>query len=238
MWLETTRRPFGRRVSWVLMRRLRAFGRRGSQRSARRPPGRWAGSVIRSGSCISEARRGGSAGRSPVIACRASGNLAGWAVASTMRGAAPRACLLGRDDSAGGMRVEQVAAALLHAADAVGDFGLAGAGGRRSRAASARALGPARSGRTGRARPSSPAPRPASRPAGLEQVALEVGGDLDVHGRRGGGLDAAHLVERRWHARAPGCRCRWWRWSAARSAAPCGAPRSRPGCRRSCRSAR
>ena len=41
------------------------------------------------GRVISEARRGGRAGRSPVIACMASGNLAGWAVASTMFGTVP-----------------------------------------------------------------------------------------------------------------------------------------------------
>ena len=36
---------------------------------------------------------------------------------------------------------------------------------------------------------------PASRPAGLEQQPLEIRGDLDVHRRRGGGVNLAHLVD-------------------------------------------
>src|SRR6478672_480850 len=93
-------------------------------------------------------------------------------------------CLLGCDYAAGGVRVEQISAAPPHFADAVGHLGLAGT--------CRREVAPHRLERvteleaTRLRERAHPGPHPGSIPtARLEQVALEVGGYLDVHRRRG-----------------------------------------------------
>ena len=72
----------------------------------------------------------------------------------------------------------------------------------------------------------------------LEQQALEVGADLDVHARRQAGLDALAPTCRWRRGSGPGCRCGWSRPPGAPPAAPCGARPRRPGRCRNCRSAR
>ena len=91
-----------------------------------------------------------------------------------------------RDDGAGAMRVQQVAALRLDAADAVGDGGLVDALGDE-----ALAVGHDDVGEADRAALLQAVHLAAHEggvaAGGLEQEALEVGGDLDVHGRRRGG---------------------------------------------------
>ena len=87
-------------------------------------------------------------------------------------------------------------------------------------------------------RPSARARAAPSPAAQIEQQALEIAGDLDVHARADGRHDRARADRRRSRRSAPGCRCGWWRRSAGRSAGPCRARRSRHRRRRNCRSAR
>ena len=85
----TTRRPFAERRE--LDGHAAALQDRARQRfdeAPRRRRGRWRDGEALRFAVSRPARRGGSAGRSPVIACMASGNLAGCAVASTTCGRA------------------------------------------------------------------------------------------------------------------------------------------------------
>ena len=147
------------------------------------------------------------AGRRPVAASTASGNFAGWAVASATIGvpgcrkrwptATPTAVC--------GSSRKPVSRTV--SAHGRGDLRLVGrAGGEIARGSP-------------RAAPSSMAKAPDLREArhqaadrggvaaiGLEQQPLEVGRDLDVHRRRRGGVHAAHLVAAGLRACGPGCR--------------------------------
>ena len=97
-------------------------------------------------------------------------------------------------DRHGGVGVEQIARLLVDAGDLLGGAGLARAQGvefaadlrqRRRVDAEAPAL---------RLRAHEAANGGGVAPIGVEQQALEIGGDLNVHGGRGGRVDALHLI--------------------------------------------
>ncbi len=199
-------------------------------------PGHWPVLSYRSGRSPNQPARAEAAGSMPVALVTASGNLAGWAVASVTMGTphrsdghaphARRRQYADRADSRTARRSDCMAAAVA-ASSAVP-------------AAKISRMSPrAASGMVKRpdwaSEPISPVQLLGIAAQRLEQQTLEIGRDLDVHGGAGGRCHGAGLVDDRCRGRGAGCRWRWWRSPACRWAGPCAGRSSRRRCRRNCR---
>ena len=235
-----TRRPLveGRDLGWS---RSCGFPWRAARCGAARRRARWA--ARRSARRARGGRRGApaAAGAMPVAALHRLGKLGrmrGREATSGDRRVAPAAAPGGDADRA--VRIDQLAGRCA-APSAMVRRGLVLARRARHRTARARGRAHPRSREAAgapRTRPSARATVRAVAAAQIEQQALEVARDLDVHARAGGRHDRAGAGRRRSRRSAPGCRCGWSRRSAGRSAGPSDARRSRRRRRRNCRSAR
>ena len=177
--------------------------------------------VIRSRFSAISARAGGSGGRMPVARSTASGNFAGCAVASATIGVAPGRCgdlAPGRGDRHGGMRVDQQAASA-DRCSAISSRVISSSTRwpeNRSRAPRQAWLVGAAGCRSSRNCRRSAATAAAVAAFQLEQQALEIAGDLDVHARAEARQRPARSSSRRSSDSGRGCRWRWCR-STSRS---------------------